>query len=132
MLLLSYDICISSSFYNFHLCVSSMLNIFSYRSFYIQLKWKTSCFGYMVYVGLGSDPRTNHILYADICRPLKRRTIHHILISTASDCVGEWQFATGTLFDIFKHCNNITELLISRNIILNVEILYFVQMLNLN
>ena len=79
-----------------------MLNIFSYRSFYIQLKWKTLYDGYKVYVGLGSDPRTNHVLYADISRPRSRRNIHHILISTASDCFGEWQFAAGTLFNLFK------------------------------
>ena len=49
------------------------------------------------FVGLGSDPRTNNVLYADFRGPLLNRTIHHILISTASECFGEWQFATGTI-----------------------------------
>ena len=51
-----------------------------------------------VYVGLGSDPRRNHVLYADFTIPAMRGDIYHILISTARDCIGEWLFATGTLF----------------------------------
>ena len=72
-----------------------MFFIFSCRSFYI--RWKNPNAPLRVYVGSGSDPRTNRILYADFCRLPQIRNIHHILISTASDCLGEWQIATGTL-----------------------------------
>ena len=79
-----------------------MYDIFSCRSFYVRFKWTNLTNTYRVYVGLGSDPRTNGVLYADLIRAAKRKHIHHILISTASDCLGEWQFATGTLFKILK------------------------------
>ena len=75
---------------------ASVFDIFTCRSFYIYKKNHNTT--YRVYVGLGSDPRTNHVLYADFGRLLARRNIYYILISTATDCLGEWQFATGTLF----------------------------------
>ena len=79
------------------------VNIFSCRSFNVRYKWKTpNGVGYRVCVGLGSDPRTNHVLCADFGIPQMRRNIHHVLISTASDCLGEWQFATGIPFEIIK------------------------------
>ena len=58
--------------------------------------------GYIVYVGLDKDPRTNHILNTDYSLSLKEIQFHHVLISTASGSMGEWQFATGTPLKILK------------------------------
>ena len=94
----SYYISITSSLLIelFPLCLPSMFTFFSCRTFYIHKKNVNTTA--RVYVGLGSDPRTNHVLYADFPVPAMRQDIHHISISTASDCIGEWQFATGTRF----------------------------------
>ena len=85
--------------------MSAIIFLFSFRSLYILItcEWGTLSYRYRAYVGLGSDPRTDRVLVTGVGYSLLKINIHHILISTAVGCSGEWQFATGTLFKISKH-----------------------------